>query len=100
MFGKEFQRWFKIKIVLFLVLMVFTSVIPNFGYGIWWTGADIGVLYGFPLFFYGYGGGPTLMQGQTTPTAFSPLFLVIDIAVWYLVANVTVDVYRKLVKKK
>lgn len=69
---------------MFLVLMVPTSAISNFGYGIWWTGVDIGVNYGFPFSYYGYGGGPPLEPSQPIPTHFSILSLIGDIIVWYL----------------
>ena len=79
--------------------MIPTSVISNFGFGILWTGFDIGINYGFPFSFYGYGGGPPLRPDQPIPTYFQPISLVADIALWYLISCLIICIYDKLKKK-
>jgi hypothetical protein len=59
-------------------------------------GADIGLNYGFPFNFYGYGGGrPVILYGQPVPQYFSVITLVLDAAIYYLVACAIVAVYHK-----
>jgi hypothetical protein len=88
------------KITLFLILVIFTSVISNFGFGIWWTGADIGINYGFPFNFYGYGGGPPLISGQPIPMYFYPIALVENTIIFYLLSCLIIWVYDKFRKKR
>ena len=91
------------KIIIFLLLIIPTSIIPNFGFGIWWSGADIGVNYGFPFNFYGYGGGPPLRPGQQVPTYgfdFRSFILLLgNIVIWYIVSCLIVWIYYKVKKK-
>lgn len=86
------------EIVLFLFIIILTSVISNFGYGIWWTGADMGANYGFPFPFYGYDGG-LLQPGQPIPTYFYPLSLILNIMIWFVVSYFVIRIYDKVKKK-
>jgi hypothetical protein len=97
---KEFLKPDWKKIILFLISLILTSVISNFGFGIWWSGADIGINYGFPLSFYGYGGGPPLRPDQPIPTYFNFVGLIGDIIFWYVVSYLIIWVYEKMKKKK
>ncbi len=81
--------------ILFFVLIAVTSTIPN----LFMYGADLGINYGFPFNFYGYGGGPALTTGQPVPQYFNVLSLVADILVWLIVAFLIVLVYSKFKKK-
>lgn len=75
--------------------MAVTSAIPN----LFLYGADLGINYGFPFNFYGYGGGPALSAGQPIPQYFSILNLVMDIVVWLVVSFLIVFIYGKFRKK-
>jgi hypothetical protein len=88
------------KIVLFLILLILTSITPNLGFDIWWTGADMGTNYGFPFSFYGCCGGPPLMYGQPVPTYSHPIALIEDILLWYLISCLIVWVFDKLKMEK
>lgn len=94
--SKEFLKPDWRKLILFLILMILTSAIPNFGFGIWWTGADIGRNYGFPFNFYGYGGGPPLSPGEQVPFYFNVSSLVLNILVWYLISCLIIIIYDKV----
>jgi hypothetical protein len=85
-------------VILFLVLIFSTSAISNFGFGVWWTGVDVGVKYGFPFCFYGYGGGLPLDPDQKTPRYFNLPALVGDIIVWYLFSYLLIRVYEYLAR--
>ncbi len=87
------------KIVVFVVLFIPTAVIPNFGFGIWWGGADIGISYGFPFNFYGYGGGPELLPGEFIPVYFHYEAIVENIIIWYLLSCLIVWIYDKVRKR-
>lgn len=101
--AKQFLKPDWRKIVIFLLLFIPTSIIPNFGFGIWWSGADIGIVYGFPISFYGYGGGPPLRPDQPIPTyefGFINFILLLSNAIiWYTISCVTVWIYDKVKKK-
>jgi len=92
-----FKPYWK-KIILFLILVILTSVVSNFGFGIWWAGADMGINYGFPFNFYGYGGGPPLSPEQPIPTYFYPIALIGNIIIWYLLSCIIIWVYDKVKK--
>ncbi len=83
------------KVSLFIVLMIPTSLFPNFGHGLWWTGVDIGINYGFPFSFYGYGGGPPQEPEQPVPRYFDPISLMGDVILWFLVAHVSVMIFDR-----
>ncbi len=77
------------------MLVIPTSLISNFGYGMWWTGVDIGVNYGFPFNFYGYGGGPPQETEQPVPRYFHPQSLVGNIIFWLLISHISVMVFDR-----
>jgi len=82
-------------VVLFLILIAITSSIPNlFIYGV-----DLGINYGFPFNFYGYGGGPALLEGMPVPQYFNAVNLVMDILVWLIISFLIVFVYSKVRKR-
>ncbi len=83
------------RISLFIVLMIPTSLIPNFGHDLWWTGVDIGINYGFPFSFYGYGGGPPQEPDQPVPRYFYPLSLMGDMVLWFLVSHASVAIFDR-----
>jgi len=91
---KQFIDWR--KILIFAILILATSAIRN----LFIDGADIGANYGFPFNFYGYGGGPPLIQGQPIPYYFSYVALILDIVVWYFFSFLVVFAYDKLRRKK
>lgn len=84
------------KISLFIVLMISTSLFPNFGRGLWWTGVDVGINHGFPLSFYGYGGGPPQEPEQPAPRYYYPLSLMGDMVLWFLVSHASVAIFDRL----
>ena len=98
--SKNVLRIEKRTAIIFIVLISTTSIISNFGYGIWWTGVDVGVNYGFPLPFYGYGGGPPLEPDQETPKYFFIPALIGDIIVWYLFSYLLIQIYDNLSKTR
>lgn len=81
--------------ILFFVLIAVTSAMPN----LFMYGFDLGINYGFPFNFYGYGGGPNLTIGQPVPQYFNVLSLVADILVWLIVAFLIFLLYSKFKKK-
>jgi hypothetical protein len=81
--------------VLFIIFIAVTSSVPN----LFLYGADLGINYGFPFNFYGYGGGPALLAGEPVPEYFSALNLVLDVFVWLIVSFVIVFIYSKVKKK-
>lgn len=84
------------KIVIFVILILVTSIIPNlFTYG-----ADIGINYGFPFNFYGCCGGPALLPGQTSPSFFRYYAIIMNIVIWYLFSCLIVWIYGKVRGKK
>lgn len=83
-----------LKALIFIILIVATSVPKNLTI----SGADIGVNYGVPLSFYGYGGGPALMPGQEIPSYFHIESLFIDIIFWYAVACIIAFIIRRVKK--
>ena len=88
------------KITMFLILFAPTSMIPNFGYGVWWTGVDIGINYGFPFNFYGYGGGPPLEPGQPIPRYFSLISIVGNALAWYVISCALAWVFHKAIANR
>jgi len=70
------------KVMLLAAFLALSSAAPN----ILISGADIGLNYGFPLNFYGYGGGPPIMSEQPVPQYFNPAALAADAIIWYLAA--------------
>jgi len=84
------------NIVIFVFLIIVTSSIPN----LFVEGADIGINYGFPFNFYGYGGGPELLPGQSIPTYLRYEALIEDVVIWYLLSCLIVWVYDKVKKKR
>ncbi|MFH1445527.1 MAG: hypothetical protein ABIF08_03545 [Nanoarchaeota archaeon] len=87
------------KIVLFLILFLVTSVLNNMSL-FFATCCDLGTNYGFPIAFYGYGGGPPLLHGQQTPSYFNISILILDILIWYLVSCGIAGLYHKIRKNK
>ena len=83
------------KILLAGILISITSSIPN----LFVSGADIGINYGYPFNFYGYGGGPALIIGQAAPSYLSYLSIIEDVIFWYLISFFIVWVFDKIGKK-
>jgi len=75
-----------------LVILLVASSIPS---NILVQGADIGANHGFPLNFYGYGGGPGLLSGQPIPQYLNVIAFIVDVAVWYAVACLLAWAYKK-----
>ena len=92
--AKNFFKPSIAKIIIFVILMAVTSIPSN----ILISGADIGINHGFPLNFYGYGGGPALQSGQPVPSYFYALNLIIDLRIWYIVSCAIIECCNK--KKK
>lgn len=90
---KQFIDWR--KILLAIILIAITSAVPN----LFITGADIGINYGFPFNFYGYGGGPPLEPGQSISSYFNPLLLLGDIIIWYFISFLIVFAYDRIRRK-
>lgn len=84
------------KMILFIALAAATSITPN----ILIQGADIGLNYGFPLSFYGYGGGPPLMEGMAVPYYVSIPNAMLDAAFWYLVSCVLIGLFYIITGKR
>ena len=83
-----------LKLLIFIILISATSIPSN----LLIQGADIGINHGFPMSFYGYGGGPPLMQGQEIPQYFRAESLLINIIFWYTIACFTALVIRRFKK--
>ena len=92
---KEFFKPTIGKITFFLFLIIVTSIPSN----ILVYGADIGLNYGFPFNFYGYGGGLELLPGEAVRSYLNIQNFVIDILIWYLVVCLIIFIYNKLKKK-
>ncbi len=96
---KEFLKPDWKKIILFLILIIATSVPSN----IFIEGADIGKNHGFPFNFYGYGGGLALLMnipGQQIQSYFDVSPLIANIIIWYLISCLIILVYNKYRSKK
>ncbi len=84
--------------ILFIILIAVTSAIPN----LFMYGFDLGINYGFPFNFYGYGGGPPpppSAAGYPVPEYFHILNLVMDIVVWLIISFLIVFIYSKVREK-
>lgn len=95
----DWRRFFRPtigKMILFIALAAATSITPN----ILTRGADIGLNYGFPFGFYGYGGGPPLMKGMEAPYYVSIPNAILDVAFWYLVSCVLIWLFYAITGKK
>lgn len=90
------RKGYLVFIILFIILIVVASVIPNIFMG---ECCDLGINYGFPLNFYGYGGGPGLDPSQPIPQYFHVFNLVGDILVWLIVSFVIALAYTKVRKR-
>ena len=98
---KEFLKFDWRKVIIFLVFIIPISIIPNFGFGIWWPGADIGTNYGFPFNFYGYGGGPpSPIVTQALNYYFDYWALTFDIVFWYFISYFAVWVYDRVRRER
>ena len=82
------------KMLVFIALVAAASVPPN----ILLQGADIGLNYGFPLNFYGYGGGPPLAAGMDVPYYVSMPSAALDVAFWYLVSCCAMALFHRVVR--
>jgi hypothetical protein len=93
----DWKRFFKPtigKMLLFIALVAATSIPPN----ILLYGADIGLNYGFPFNFYGYGGGPSLMEGMAVHYYVNIPNALLDVAFWYLVSCGLAALSRRAIK--
>lgn len=82
------------KMMLFIALAAATGITPN----ILIQGADIGLNYGFPFNFYGYGGGPPLAEGMEVPYYVNIPNALFDAAFWYIVSCGLAWLFRRAAK--
>ncbi|MFH1229517.1 MAG: hypothetical protein V1678_03785 [Candidatus Aenigmatarchaeota archaeon] len=90
----------KREILLFIIIMVLTSVTDIWSLIVNLIGscADCGISFGFPLPFYSYGGGLTPMGKPPQTWIFIP-FLLINMAIWFVVSYFVIRFYDRVKKK-